>query len=131
MQGGETIQFNSDLGGGKTTFIASLVKALGSKSYVASPTFTVSKEYKSPKYHILHFDFYRLTDTGLIVNALEEAVRDDKTICLIEWGNGVENVLPKDRLVVTINKDAKEAMTRHLIFSCTDSTKYLMKGVVS
>lgn len=127
--GGEVIEFKSDLGGGKTTFISSLVAALGSEDHVSSPTFTVSKEYKTKKFRILHFDFYRLTDPGLVANYLEEAVLNSDTLCLVEWGNSVDSVLAKDRLVVTINKDPIKEMSRHFVFNYSETTKYLVSGL--
>ena len=102
LTGGEVIELKSDLGGGKTTFTKGLVKALGSTDHVTSPTFTVSKEYNSSKFRILHFDFYRLNDAMYVAEALAEAALDTKTICIIEWGNIVDNVLPKDRIIISL-----------------------------
>lgn len=129
ISGGEIIEFKSDLGGGKTTFVSSLVAALGSKDHVSSPTFTVSKEYKTKNLRVLHFDFYRLADAGLVANALDEAMLDADTVCLIEWGNKVDAILPKKRLVIAINKDPVKEMSRQFIFKYSNDTKYLIKGL--
>ena len=79
----------------------------------------------------MHFDFYRLSDVGIIKDILEEAIVDEDSICLIEWGKTVESVLPKDRLIININKDPKKVMTRHIVFLYTTATKYLMRGIAS
>ena len=129
IRGGEIIEFKSDLGGGKTTFVSSLVAALGSKDHVSSPTFTVSKEYKTKNLRVLHFDFYRLEDVGLVADALDEAMLDASTVCLIEWGNKVDAILPKNRLVIAINKDPVKEMSRQFIFKYFNDTKYLIKGL--
>jgi tRNA threonylcarbamoyladenosine biosynthesis protein TsaE len=129
VRGSETIEFKSDLGGGKTTFVSAFVAALGSDSHVSSPTFTVSKEYKTKDYRICHYDFYRLSDPGTAANALSEAALDDKTICLIEWGGAVDSVLPPNRLIVDIQKDPSQQNTRHITFFAPAELAYLVKDV--
>ena len=128
--GGEVIEFKSDLGGGKTTFVKSFVDALGSSDHVSSPTFTVSKEYKTKKFNIYHFDFYRVPDPGLISDSLKEVAVDNSSICLIEWGNSVDHVLPKNRLIIKIDKHPTIEEKRLFTFEFSDKTKYLLKGLI-
>ncbi len=130
LLGGETIELASDLGGGKTTFARGLLVGLGSNDHVSSPTFTVSKEYKAGTFRILHYDFYRMSDPGHVADMLAEEVLDDKTICIIEWAGSVAEVLPKDRLLITIAKDATNESTRTITLTYTSRTAYSVKGLL-
>ena len=98
LAGGEIIELSSDLGGGKTTFVQGLAKGAGSKDNVASPTFTLKKIYKAPKFQIFHYDFYRLNEPGILKDELAESLDDAKAVTLIEWSNIVADVLPTNRL---------------------------------
>jgi tRNA threonylcarbamoyladenosine biosynthesis protein TsaE len=127
LRGGETIELKSDLGGGKTTFVRGLVQALGSTDTVASPTFMISKEYASPNFRIVHFDFYRLQEAGDIREALLEAALDDKTVCIIEWGDILDDVLPKNRTIIEIER-VPTGEDERLITIATPQA-YLLEGV--
>lgn len=74
VKGGETIELVSDLGGGKTTFVHGLTAGVGSVDAVASPTFTISRQYKAGKLTIYHFDFYRLKEAGIMADELAEVI---------------------------------------------------------
>lgn len=106
-KGGEVIELVSDLGGGKTTLMRGVAKGLGSTDHVASPTFTVSREYRAGKLRLHHYDFYRLTDPGIVADELAESVADPQTIVAVEWADVVESVLPADRLTITIETTAE------------------------
>lgn len=104
LKGGEIIELVSDLGGGKTTFVRGLAKGAGSIDKVASPSFTLSREYNvtGRTFHkIVHFDFYRLNEPGIVARELAEIVHD-KEVVVVEWADIVENVLPAGRLVIRI-----------------------------
>lgn len=103
LRGGECIELISDVGGGKTTFVRGLAEGAKSKNHVSSPTFTISKVYKTPKFDIVHFDFYRLGEAGLIENEIEEAVYDSSSVIVVEWSDIVKHVLPEDRLIIKIS----------------------------
>ncbi|MBA3758086.1 tRNA (adenosine(37)-N6)-threonylcarbamoyltransferase complex ATPase subunit type 1 TsaE [Candidatus Saccharibacteria bacterium] len=117
LRGGEVIELISDLGGGKTTFVRGLAKGAGSKDHVSSPTFTVSKVYKSPKFEIHHFDFYRLSEAGVLVHELRDLLGDSKVVVVIEWGEIVQHVLPDTRLTIEINQTETEARDFYMTFS--------------
>ena len=112
LQGNEVIELRGDVGAGKTTFVKGLVKALGSSDEVASPSFTVSRQYKLPNENeVHHFDFYRLTDPGIMTAEIKESIDDERVVVVIEWGDIVENVLPEARIVVelkVIGEDSRE-----------------------
>ena len=73
IRGGEVIELVSDLGGGKTVFVRGLAKGMKSDDQVASPTFTINREYKTGDLVLSHYDFYRLSDPGIISAELEES----------------------------------------------------------
>lgn len=103
LKGGEVIELVADVGGGKTTFVRGLAKGAGSKNHVSSPTFTISKVYKTPSFEIVHFDFYRLEEAGLIEYEVKDAIFDPKTVIVIEWSDVVRHVLPENRVVIEIS----------------------------
>ena len=102
LKGGEVIELTSDLGGGKTTLVRGLARGAGSKDKVASPTFTISKLYKTPDFEIHHFDFYRLHEAGIMADEIAELLGDPKTVVVVEWAEVVQHVLPEKRLTVHI-----------------------------
>ncbi len=103
LKGGEVFEFQSDLGGGKTTFVGGLAKGFGSPDPVASPSFTINYVYSRPdKKQLYHFDFYRLTDPGVVASELAEVENDPDVVVAVEWGDIVHDVLPKERIIVKI-----------------------------
>lgn len=124
LKGGEVIELRSDLGGGKTTFVRGLTRAAKSKDKVASPTFTISKVYDCPKFTIHHFDFYRLSEAGIMADELAEIIGDPQTVTVIEWGDVVGYVLPSKRLGVVIEQTPEGH--RKITFSAPNSLKYLL-----
>lgn len=100
------ILLNGDLGSGKTTFVKSLVKYLGSDDVVTSPTFTLLNTYNA-KFPIYHFDMYRLSsmEEALAVG-FEEYFDKSRLdgICLVEWPENVEGLIDQVDLTITINK---------------------------
>lgn len=116
----------SDLGGGKTTFVRGLAKGFGSTDTVASPTFTVSKEYTAGNKRVAHYDFYRLHDAGLLQFELAESVHDPDTVVVVEWGDIVRNVLPATRM--TIHITATESESRSLKLTIPSEYSYVHVG---
>lgn len=125
LRGGETIELVSDLGGGKTTFVRGLARGAGSEDHVSSPTFTLSKVYKAPSFEILHFDFYRLPEAGVLEHELHEVKNADQVVLVVEWGEVVQHVLPDNRLIVkfiTVDEN-----TREIELDCPDELGYLVE----
>ena len=109
LRGGEVIELISDLGGGKTTLTRGLASGAGSSDVVGSPSFMISKVYKSPKFEIHHFDFYRLTEAGLMEHELQDVLIDPNAVVIVEWGDVVQHVLPLERLTIHIDKTSDGA----------------------
>lgn len=124
LHGGEVIELVSDLGGGKTTFVRGLARGFGSKARVSSPTFTISQEYKADDRTLYHFDFYRLNEAGIVADELAEVADDPKSAVVVEWGDIVADVLPVQRLTITIQ--AIGELERELTFACPDPLAYIL-----
>lgn len=129
LRGGECIEFISDLGGGKTTFIRSLVAGAGSTDSVTSPTFTIMKQYKTPNNTIYHYDFYRLDSPGITAEELSEALRDKTAIILVEWGESVDTVLPTERVRIRLDKLPDDENARLCSIEYPDKLDYIFDGV--
>lgn len=89
-----------DVGAGKTTFTRALARGLGVKSQITSPSFSISKRYAFPGGELVHYDFYRLDDPGIMSSELSEALLDTTNIIVIEWGDSVKDILPDDRIKI-------------------------------
>jgi tRNA threonylcarbamoyladenosine biosynthesis protein TsaE len=126
LKGGEVIELRSDLGGGKTTFVRGLVKGAGSADRVSSPTFTLSRIYKTPKFEIYHFDFYRLDDAGILSDQLAEAIQD-QNVTVVEWGDIVDEVLPKERLSIDFKPTAAGSDERRVTIFYSEIYERIIK----
>lgn len=120
------IELVSDLGGGKTTFVRSLVKGMGSTDKVASPTFTISREYSAGDLTLYHFDFYRLHEPGVVANELAEVIDDPQAVVAVEWADIVEDVLPLERLTIRITATGEN--TREFNFAYPEKLAYLIES---
>lgn len=86
LKGGEIILLNGDLGAGKTTFAKSLLKTLGVKEEVTSPTFTIMKRYEGEKFSLNHFDLYRIESTEELDElGFDEYLSEPNAISIVEW----------------------------------------------
>jgi tRNA threonylcarbamoyladenosine biosynthesis protein TsaE len=103
LRGGEVIELIGDVGAGKTTFTKGLARGLQINEDVQSPSFTISRVYAArDNLQLAHYDFYRLSDAGIMVHELNDAVQDSQTITIVEWAAAVEHVLSDDRLQIRI-----------------------------
>lgn len=110
LRGGEVIELVGDVGAGKTTFVRGLARGLEIEETIASPSFTISRVYEGRDgLRLAHYDFYRLHDAGIMANELEETVNDRSNVVVIEWAGAVANVLPDDRLTITISSPTETA----------------------
>ncbi|WP_304540221.1 tRNA (adenosine(37)-N6)-threonylcarbamoyltransferase complex ATPase subunit type 1 TsaE [Desulforamulus aquiferis] len=100
---GDVICLNGDLGAGKTAFSQGVAAGLGVKAPVTSPTFTLINEYHG-RMPIFHFDVYRLDGSEQMYDLGYEEYFYGEGICLIEWAERVQEVLPQERLDVFISR---------------------------
>ena len=102
---GQVYTLIGDLGVGKTVFTQGVAKGLGIEGPVSSPTFTIVQIYDEGRMPFYHFDVYRIGD----VEEMEEIGYEDcfygEGLCLIEWANLIEEILPEHYSRITIEKD--------------------------
>lgn len=103
LNGGEVIELVGDVGAGKTTLVRGLALGMGVTETVQSPSFTINRVYDAREgKRLVHYDFYRLPDAGIMAEELADSIADSETVTVIEWASAVEHVLPHDRLTITI-----------------------------
>lgn len=110
LRGGEVIELIGDVGAGKTTLTKAIALGMGIVDDVQSPTFTISRVYQSPRgISLAHYDFFRLSDPGIMSMELAESTADASNVTIIEWAEIVAGVLPQDRLSITITTPTEES----------------------
>lgn len=127
LRGGEVIELVSDLGGGKTTFVRGLARGAGSSDKVSSPSFTLSNTYKAENLTLYHFDFYRLSEPGIMKDELAEVIADPQAVTIVEWAGIVEDVLPADK--ISIKLKAKGENDREITVEYPEKLNYLLEGI--
>lgn len=112
-----------DVGAGKTTFTRALAKGLGVAEAVTSPSFSISKRYAfplsslkterllsadkssepspAPSGILVHYDFYRLDDPGIMSSELEETLTEENAVIVVEWADSVASFLPASRIKIS------------------------------
>lgn len=117
-QPGEVYCLIGDLGVGKTLFSQGFAKGLGVEESVNSPTFTIVQEYPEGRIPFYHFDVYRIEDP----EEMEEVGFTDMIygdgVCLIEWANLIEDILPEQYTKVEICKDLDKGFDYRKIMVC-------------
>ncbi len=110
---GMVLALKGDLGGGKTTFVQGLAKALGVKEKILSPTFNIFKKFNN----FYHFDCYRIKNSReLLKLGFKEIVSNPKNIIAIEWAEKVKDILPKNAVWVSfkfIDKTTREIVIKY------------------
>ena len=105
---GQVYTLTGDLGVGKTVFTQGFARGLGVKEHVNSPTFTSVQEYGEGRLPFYHFDVYRIGD----IEEMDEIGYEDyfygEGVCLIEWAELIEELLPENRIAVRIEKDLEK-----------------------
>ena len=106
------IAFDGEMGAGKTTFIKAVCDELGVIDIVNSPTFSIVNDYETADgRHIYHFDFYRLKSPQEALDFGIEEYFASNSLCLMEWPEQIEPLLPDDTLQVTITVGADGSRT--------------------
>ena len=107
-QQGEVFVLTGDLGAGKTVFTQGFAAGLAITEPVNSPTFTILQIYEGGRCPLYHFDVYRIAD----VEEMDEIGYEDcfygDGVCLIEWADLIEEILPEKYRKVTIEKDLEK-----------------------
>lgn len=103
LRGGEVLELIGDIGAGKTALTKGISKGLGVTDDVQSPTFTISRIYRARDgLSLAHYDFYRLSDPGILKMELHEVVHDPHTVTVIEWGRVVQGILPDSKISIIL-----------------------------
>lgn len=102
------IVLSGDLGAGKTTFTKGIAVGLGIQKVIKSPTYTLIREYIEGQIPLYHMDMYRIEESGGASElGLEEYIEGDG-VTVVEWANFIEEQLPEERLVVSIERVSLE-----------------------
>ena len=110
---GDVIVLTGELGSGKTKFTEGLLSFFGLENEISSPTFTIVNEYKNNQTTIYHFDVYRLEDSDEFY-AIGGEEYFENGICIIEWGEIIQDVLPENHLTIKFEKDNQNENKRIL-----------------
>lgn len=113
LKSGDIIVLSGELGSGKTKFVQGILEYFGLENEISSPTFTIVNEYNSEKMNIYHFDVYRLEDSDEFY-AMGGDEYFSNGICLIEWGEMIEDILPKPYTKITFKKSNDDLDYREL-----------------
>lgn len=107
---GQVYALIGDLGVGKTVFTQGMAEGLGITEPVNSPTFTILQVYEKGRLPLYHFDVYRIGD----VEEMEEIGYEDcfygKGVSLIEWADLIKDILPKEYMRITVEKDLEKGL---------------------
>lgn len=114
LKKGDVIVLVGDLGSGKTKFTEGVLSFFGIENEISSPTFTIVNEYNTPSVDIYHFDVYRLNNSYDFYNIGGDEYFN-KGICIIEWGEIIEDALPEKYTKITFERDLENENYRTLI----------------
>ena len=111
----DIVILTGELGSGKTKFVEGFLSYFNLQNEISSPTFNIVNEHLSPTCNIYHFDVYRLENSDEFY-AIGGEEYFEKGICLIEWGEIIQDVLPKEYMQISFKKDFKNENIRLLEF---------------
>lgn len=121
---GDVVVLSGELGAGKTKFTEGFLKYFGLDSEISSPTFTIVNEYKKDNIKIYHFDVYRLADSSEFY-AIGGEEYFSSGICLIEWGELIEDALPNNYIKIHFEKDLNDENIRYITLENLGSVPFL------
>lgn len=113
---GTVIALTGDLGAGKTTLTKSIAKGLDIDDIITSPTFNIVKEYDTGRLPLYHFDVYRVGDVDEMYEIGCEEYFYGEGVCVVEWADLIEEIMPEDTLWINIEYGEKEG---ERIYKCT------------
>ena len=113
LEQGDIVVLSGDLGSGKTKFTEGFLSYWGLEDEISSPTFTIVNEHKKDSTNIYHLDVYRLEDKGefYAIGGYEYFANG---ICVIEWGELIEDILPNNYIKISFSKDENNMSIRYL-----------------
>ncbi len=117
---GDVVVLSGELGSGKTKFTEGFLKYFNLDDEISSPTFSIVNEYKKDDLNIYHFDVYRLEDVDEFY-AIGGEEYFSSGICIIEWGEIIEEALPKNCIRIKFEKDLSDENIRYLKITYPDS----------
>ena len=120
----DIVVLTGELGSGKTKFVEGFLSYFGLENEISSPTFTIVNEYKNNDINIYHFDVYRLADSSEFYEIGGDEYFDTG-ICLIEWGELIEDALPSNYIHITFTKSENEENSRILDIDFPENYKIL------
>jgi tRNA threonylcarbamoyladenosine biosynthesis protein TsaE len=124
LDGHELICLEGQLGTGKTTLIQAIGRAQGVTTPITSPTFTLVNEYRGRKGMLYHVDLYRLSTPEEIVQAGIDAYLYGDGICLIEWAEKAQSILPAQLLYLVLTHAGDDS--RHITVTSQGSSYRLL-----
>ena len=110
---GDVVILSGDLGSGKTKFVEGVLSNFELENEISSPTFTIVNEYKKDDINIYHFDVYRLEDSDEFY-AIGGEEYFEKGICLIEWGEIIEDALPNKYIKINFKRNIEDDNKREI-----------------
>ncbi|MGN1333644.1 MAG: tRNA (adenosine(37)-N6)-threonylcarbamoyltransferase complex ATPase subunit type 1 TsaE [Anaerovoracaceae bacterium] len=113
---GDVVALIGDLGTGKTALTRYIAEGLGIKARVNSPTFTIVKEYRQGRIPLYHFDVYRISDPEELFNIGAEEYLYGDGVCVVEWADLIEEILPESTRYIYIEYGDKEG---ERIYKCS------------
>ncbi len=113
LKNNEIIVLSGDLGSGKTKFTEGILSYFGLENEISSPTFTIVNEYKKENINIFHFDVYRLEDSTEFYEIGGEEYFE-KGICIIEWGEVIQDLIPRNYTKINFSRDSENPNYRIL-----------------
>ena len=105
---GQVYCLDGDLGTGKTVFAQGFAAGLGIDGPVNSPTFTILQVYENGRLPLYHFDVYRIADPEEMDEIGYEDCFYGEGVCLVEWSELIEELIPEDAFHITIEKDLEK-----------------------
>lgn len=112
LDGRSVVVFRGEMGAGKTTLIREILARLGSEDNVTSPTFAIVNQYTTAdRKPVYHFDFYRIDRIEEAYDFGYEEYFYSGDLCLVEWPEKIEELLPDDVMTVRITADSEEERT--------------------
>ena len=98
----DVVVLTGDLGAGKTTFVQGVARGVGATEHVASPTFTLVREYVTGRVPLAHVDLYRLDRQQDVIDLALDELEGGERVLLVEWGDAVAELLGPQRLRIEL-----------------------------